>query len=774
MEESFEKYHLSVNNLTSKQPSIYKTIDISKDLIVYGTEKNTGALFIYRRNPHTFFKAIPGNVIRGPITLIKISNDQQTLAYANPFGDIALYSLNSFISKSNHVKLPNGFCTSIYWHYTDKELFCGDSTGNVSAISLTFFIGRNLINIQLNPILILDSKIVQIDGFNDYLLVSSLTKTILCNNEREEFKQVGNRPRDGPFGACFTIDFQSLERQQNRIAAIDEYEYDRLLMENVMIYCSRPGMRLWQVDLNGNVLKTHQYKNANFPGAQVNLLKDEDEHSSDSSPSMLDKTNQFQLITSLNNTFVFTWNTSGLYIINPQQSKILFWTNEFNGQIVAVKIIENSIYLYLRDGRLLELKFLTLQQHVLHLCHSESYEEAVNLIRQNVDYFLHLLRNDENTPKENHQYEVLLKVRDHLMANERDDVIKALTDVFDELMRKKKDHNVQILAKNVLNKTSTTTTTKTLNSQEEKDSNDEKTTILSQIPPMINKDNEEDVEDAQNVKRAVRQLYILHQTSLISNLNFRERLCKIFDHFKSSTIIKILAELEALFVENDDYGRENSKKVVAKMFLDYLQPEIIFEIDDEKTLSFIANALMEVQNEYIEVSRCHRCDFPLNCGLNPSGYEEIGNILQQFYWSRGEYEKCFQLCQSLPYLLKITGKFITDEKKFDKMIPYAINLGDLEILHKSLELFNDISLFHQLLDEYVLACDGKFKCLKCDETNEVTTVSRILTWDCLFQAIEYYLCGGELIELLMRFSQFIPNGSLSRQFYMKLLLHATD
>lgn len=80
------KYHLSVNNLTNKQPSIvkrssicvfmfivksilfffqYKTLDISKDLIVYGTEKNTGALFIYRRHPYTFFKAVPGNIIRG-------------------------------------------------------------------------------------------------------------------------------------------------------------------------------------------------------------------------------------------------------------------------------------------------------------------------------------------------------------------------------------------------------------------------------------------------------------------------------------------------------------------------------------------------------------------------------------------------------------------------------------------------------------------------------------------------------------------------------------
>jgi hypothetical protein len=210
------------------------------------------------------------------------------------------------------------------------------------------------------------------------------------------------------------------------------------------------------------------------------------------------------------------------------------------------------------------------------------------------------------------------------------------------------------------------------------------------------------------------------------------------------------------------------------MFLQYLQPEIIFEIDEEKTLNYIASALCEVQNNGADVSRCKRCEFPLNCGEKHSGYEEIGNILQQFYWSRGNFEKCFDLCRSLPYLLKITGKFQTDERKFDKMIHFAINLGDLEILHKSLELFNDISLFHQLLNEYLAACMGKFKCLRCNEVNEVKDVAKILTFDSLFQAIEYYLCGSELIELLSRFAQFIPSGALSRQFYMKLLLHASE
>jgi hypothetical protein len=620
----------------------------------------------------------------------------------------------------------------------------------------------------------LEGPIVQIEGFNDFLLVSSTTKTILCNNEREEFKQIGNRPRDGNFGGCFVIDFKSLESQQSKLTTIDEETYENMLLENVTVYASRPGMRLWEADLNGNVLKTHQYKNANFTAQQIHLINS---HQLDSSPVLFDKTTQFQLALSLCNQFVFTWNAHGFYIINPKKSKVIFWTHEFDGAIANAKIVENSsIYLYLKDGRLLELKFYKLQQYALHLCHSEFYMQAGDLIKNNLEFFLHFLRNNRSIAELN-QYRIFLKIRDHLVANEQSDALKCLSDVFEELNNNTKIQNVVILSKNFFNKT------QQQEEEEEEDENDneeeEEKVEVDEIPQMlpITKQSEDDslsITSAE-IDRSVKQLYIIHQTSIISNLNFRERLCKIFDHFKSSQIIRILEELEKLFIENEEYNQKEAKRVVCKMFLEYLQPEIIFEIDDEKTLNYISDALLQVQSHASEVSRCKRCEFPLNCGSSSTGYEEIGNILQQFYWSRGEYDKCYELCRSLPHLLKITGKLISDMKNFDSMLKFAINLGDLEILHKSLELFNDITLFRQLLDDYVMAVSGgKFKCLKCDEVNEVTKVHKILTWDCLFQAIEYYLSGSELLDLLMRYSQYIPNGSLSRQFYMKLLLHAYD
>jgi Hermansky-Pudlak syndrome 5 protein len=271
--------------------------------------------------------------------------------------------------------------------------FLGDAAGNVSVVTLSFFIGRNLLTIQVSKILDeLEGPIVQIDSFNDFLLVSSTTKTILCNNEREEFKQIGNRPRDGHFGSCFIIDYKGLEVKQNRLINIDEETYESLLLEFVKIYTCRPGMRLWEADLNGNVLKTFQFKNANFSGQQVYLINSRS--SADSSPVLFDKTNQFQLAVPLNCNFIFTFNDSGFYIIDPKKSKIVFWTNEFDGGISDIKIVRDSdIYVYLKDGRLFELKFYKLQHYALHLCHSEKdFLKAGDLIKNNLDYFLSVIR----------------------------------------------------------------------------------------------------------------------------------------------------------------------------------------------------------------------------------------------------------------------------------------------------------------------------------------------------------------------------------------------
>lgn len=625
-------------------------------------------------------------------------------------------------------------------------------------------------NVSLNPILILDTPIVQIDGFNDYILVSSTTKTILCNNEREEFKQIGNRPRDGHFGSCFSVDFEEMARQEKITKTIDQYEM--LLSNNVRIFSARPGNRLWESDLDSNVLKTHQYKSTNHPSEQVHLLNESIDAPTSLKP---DKNNQFQTVLALQNLFMFTFNNSGFHIIDPRHSKILFWSNEFNGTIRNAKLSGNSIFLHLNDGRVLEVKFFKLQHYALHLCYKESYAEAGDLIKKDLNYFLSVLRSDRGLSEINH-YKILLKLRDHLQMH-NNEMLDHLKQIFDAITSQK-IQNVVILSKNIFNQRSVSPTKDDKKEIEKLDDEIEEVTHEQMLSVQNDTDDDSQLISDAEVTRVVKQIYIIHQTSLISNLNYRERFSTIFDCYNSGTIVKVLIQLEKLLLDNEDYSTEQEAKInVYKIYFNYLEPELIWELD-EKTLDFIRNGLILLNIEQsTNVDRCQHCEFPLNCGTSSvvNCYEDIGNILQQFYWSRKEYEKCYELCRIIPSLLKIIGKFVIDERNFDKMISYVVNLADTELLHKALEQFNDISLFVQLIDDFQMSGKKRVKCLKCEEINGLQLECRnFLTWDNIFMAIEYYLSGQELLDLLFRYSHNIPTGAISRQFYLKFLLNATE
>ena len=115
---------------------------MSQNLIIFGTEKTTGALFIYKKSPYVFHKAIPGSIIKGPITCIKISHDEQTIAFSNDSGQVGFVTLkNNTFSKSSSVQLPdNASATCFCWHFDDKQVYVGDTGGSVSVINLNFFI----------------------------------------------------------------------------------------------------------------------------------------------------------------------------------------------------------------------------------------------------------------------------------------------------------------------------------------------------------------------------------------------------------------------------------------------------------------------------------------------------------------------------------------------------------------------------------------------------------------------------------------------------------
>lgn len=71
--------------------------------------------------------------------------------------------------------------------------------------------------------------------------VSKHDFSLFVGGIREKFWKIGNKERDGEYGACFFPEKCSAGQQP-------------------LIYCARPGSRMWEVNFDGEVLSTHQFK----------------------------------------------------------------------------------------------------------------------------------------------------------------------------------------------------------------------------------------------------------------------------------------------------------------------------------------------------------------------------------------------------------------------------------------------------------------------------------------------------------------------------------
>ena len=225
----------------------------------------------------------------------------------------------------------------------------------------------NVVNVTIHPILLLDSQVVQIDDYKELLLVSTLSKCVLCNTEREEFKQIGNRPRDGHYGACFINQDTS----------------------DVKIYCSRPGSRLWEVDLEGNVEKTHQFKKVFCKQSKI-VIENSDFHANDH----LNDNNQkqsiipFQRLFRILGKFLLIHDPHNLFIIHPRESRILVWNHEIQN-IHSVRCHDNFIYILTNNLKFFSIRLGTKFEYASSILNEGRYLECAYLIKDYLTYFTH-------------------------------------------------------------------------------------------------------------------------------------------------------------------------------------------------------------------------------------------------------------------------------------------------------------------------------------------------------------------------------------------------
>ncbi|KAM3920758.1 BLOC-2 complex member HPS5 [Leptodactylus fuscus] len=251
--------------------------------------------------------------------------------------------------------------TALCWDSAALRVFVGDHVGKVSAIKLNSSKqGKAAAAFVMFPVQIItsvDSRVVQLDYMDGRLLISSLTRSYLCDTEREKFWKIGNKERDGEYGACFFPGGRSSGLQQP------------------LIYCARPGSRMWEVNFEGEVQSTHQFKQLLSAPALpiINPRSDPHYDSSPGPPQSL----AFAKLLFVSDQSVLTWTERGIYVFVPQNVQVLLWS-QVRG-IQDISIYKNELFCLHVDGRISHLSLLPVDKCVERLIKRELWGAAARV-----------------------------------------------------------------------------------------------------------------------------------------------------------------------------------------------------------------------------------------------------------------------------------------------------------------------------------------------------------------------------------------------------------
>ncbi|XP_055540633.1 BLOC-2 complex member HPS5 homolog [Wyeomyia smithii] len=800
----------------------FTCFDVSRKHLIFGA--NSGSLYVYDRSTVSFLCIIPSQL--GTISQLLISNNGKQIAVANLRGaigivldlentttakEVLLTELGDGISGSN-----GAYVSSFCWGEDDRELYCGDSKGTVSLLQLAMFMGRNILNVTLSPILFLDSHVVQIDRYQNLLLVSTLFKCVLCNTAREEFKQIGNRPRDGPYGAAFIVAprnesvgrtaFKNDDNDNQSAAYSSNANYDGspINTEDVRIFCARPGSRLWEADLEGNVLRTHQFKN----------------QKSEDSSNLQDEIIPFQRLQTVLDRLILVHDAKEIVIIDPLLSRVVLWINDFD-QITRVAVTGEDIYVFAGQQSVhklqLEIEKTSNQPKNTVLSNKGSNGKKSSPFRENGVYILDQLFNNNNNNSSSKESSLQTEVT----------IKKALVSV----VRGKYSRNIKqmFLGYDQIGPERP----KTLNVNKVYNSEENYNDIVRILPTDDGEEKEEDTTEEVVPKRnaskkmfsmsllndyqlteddkTVRNLYLVHRSSTISNLSFTDRYAKIFDAYDSQTIVSLLQKLEIVMEENDE---EQPRLKCIRIYFDYLKVELIWELDEESRAyikqSFIEYNLKLLEAELSQLEKCESCEHYLRT-TSCCHYAEIGTTLVQYYWSRKEYNHCYELVQQVPYLWLAITKFHIQDHREDKVIQCLWNVGDCGLMERAANEMFTPDLWRQLFD-LMLTCynSDSLMCMNCDKlctfsdsrrnpmrfpsndnnntplcstkSDQTSSNSRSIS-NSNFYSWNYVLnvainservTGKSLLQLLHGYTEYIPTGAISTSFYLKCLIDAGD
>ncbi|CAI9564523.1 unnamed protein product [Staurois parvus] len=293
-------------------------------------------------------------------------HDDDFVAVATSQGIVVVWELNQerrgkperiYVSSEHKGRKVTALC----WDTSVLRVFVGDHMGKVSAIKVNSSKqGKAAAAFVMFPVQIItsvDSRVVQLDYLDGRLLISSLTRSYLCDTEREKFWKIGNKERDGEYGACFFPGGRSSGGQQS------------------LIYCARPGSRMWEVNFEGEVQSTHQFKQLlSSPPLPIISTRYVTGGLYSSSSHISD---DFILCRHLCDHSVVTWTDRGLYVFLPQNVQVLLWSQVKGIQDMCA--YKSDLFCLHIDGKISHFSLLPVDRCVERLIKRSSWGLAAGV-----------------------------------------------------------------------------------------------------------------------------------------------------------------------------------------------------------------------------------------------------------------------------------------------------------------------------------------------------------------------------------------------------------
>ncbi|XP_017880280.1 Hermansky-Pudlak syndrome 5 protein homolog [Ceratina calcarata] len=375
--------------INSTQRIKYTCFNTSPNYIILGS--TSGSVYLFLRKPCSFVQLIP--LSEGAVSYVLISPDEKTIALTTTRGVVCLVALKPSpkliaISMEHVNEQINCLC----WNDNSSEVYIGDENGKVSVMVLSIFTVNGMFQAPACMLMNLDSGIVQLSFSSPLLLVSTLTRCYICDTVQEQYKQIGNKARNGAFGACF---YKTLSKEKTPVITQKDEKLvnekgsfnfiidanNKVPEENfAQVFCARPGSRLWEVSVNGVVMKTHQFKEAlAVPPATIcrpNFRKPVYEKQLEQ--TWLPQSINFSHLFVIGEKYLFSYTSTGLYIMDPTTATVVLWNNEFSN-INYAETIKNKIYLMTSDGEFHCLTLSFLDSLISRLYNKKRYYECLEV-----------------------------------------------------------------------------------------------------------------------------------------------------------------------------------------------------------------------------------------------------------------------------------------------------------------------------------------------------------------------------------------------------------